>query len=351
MSTRHPKYLLKKEDTLQSITQLFAIEESVWKKYHNNICGLDHIIHNKIPKHVKEIFLLPELWSKEAEVNNIVEKKAKLQTKEIQSSRILDLNIYPQISKLSQNYWFRYILKTNEGQTDIYHKMKIVFSHRESNSNSVYIIDKISDTYINGKLPNLCMEELAHETGKVFYPIIIELGKNFQLDSIRNHEEIKARWKNSILPHVSLRYSGEIVQKYLSKMALVIESKNQLEELFRKDLFIQNLFNVYYGDMSQYKKLSTVNFPLGKFTTIPFSINSELDEYLTTKGDIRITQEGVKLRKVSLSQANFVEDDSIRYQSSALLDKNTKLLKESVSEWNFSDEEKIIKLIIRKAQE
>lgn len=351
MSTRHPKYILKKEDTLQIITQLFGIEESIWKQYHNNMCRLDHIIRDKIPEHVKDIFLLPELWYKETELNNILEKKAEFRTKDIQINRIPDLNLYPKTDKFSQSYWFRYILKTNGDQTDIYHKMKIVFSHKESNSNSVYIIDKISDTYINDELPNLCMEEFASETGKVFYPIIIELGEDRQLHSIHNHKEIEARWRNNILPGISLRYDGEIVRKYLDKMNQIIESKDQLEEVFRKDLFIQNLFGVYYGDMRQYKRTSTISFPLGKFTSIPFSVNSKLDEYLTTKGDIGITQEGVKLRRIRLSEDTFLEDDSVQYRSRALLDKNTTLLKESVSEWSFLNEHKTIQLIIRQTQE
>lgn len=71
MKKPHPKYKIKPNDTLQSITKLFGVKEGVWKMYHNNMCRLDDIIRDTLPKHLDEIYLLPELWNKEKGLNNI----------------------------------------------------------------------------------------------------------------------------------------------------------------------------------------------------------------------------------------------------------------------------------------
>lgn len=59
MKTLHPKYKIKEGDTIQTITRLFEVEESVWLRYHNNMCRLNHIIRDHIPSELKEIYLLP----------------------------------------------------------------------------------------------------------------------------------------------------------------------------------------------------------------------------------------------------------------------------------------------------
>lgn len=352
MTTRHPKYILKKGDTLQTLTQLFEIEEIIWKQYHNRMCRLDHIIRDKIPEHIKEIFLSPELWNRTIALNQTSylkeQSKTEIHKKDIRISPLVTgWAIYPNLGKINQAYWYRFIIIESGHQTEIRYKLLVRFVREQTDETSLFIIDRISDVYINDKLPDLCMEELAYETGKVFYPLVVEINKKGKLIGIRNYEEIVRRWQKNILPFIKLRYSGKIADIYLARMNKVIASQSMVENVLKKDMFFNFYFSaVYRSYSSEFKTEDQILFPIGEYAPIVFDTKLELKRELTPKGYKEICQKGVALQKAAMNTDEFTEDVTSTYSASITLEADSNLIKEAIAEWNLDAGRRKVKLIL-----
>lgn len=340
----HPKYNIKEGDTLQKVTDLFGIEESIWKGYHNNMCRLDDIIRDTLPKHLEEIFLLPELWDKELnlshistnneEVNHDTTRKVRVQNTKSGQKQLTNWAIYPRLNKLNHAYWFRYIIEDKKSVTEVKYKVLVRHIRQETEETDLYLINRISDVYINDELPNLCMDELAYETGKVFYTMVVEIDKKAQRVALRNYEQIKNKWINTIRPYVVLRYGGEVGNRYLTQMDKVIGDKNRIEEIFKNDLFIQLYFGTFYHSYSQEFEIDkTVEFSTGS-TPSYFNVNCKLNRNFTEKGYKEIIQNGIGLSRCDTITESFVEDKDTTYSARILLEPITNYPREALVEWN-----------------
>lgn len=352
MHKPHPKYKIQENDTIQSITERFGIEKDVWLRYHNNSCRLSDIIRKDIPSHLEEIFLLPELWDRAILLNQISSLKEQFQPriyqKDLEQPILLSSwAIYPALRKMNQAYWYRHIIAESSLQTEIRYKILVQFLREQTDETSLLIIDRISDVYINDKLPDLSMEELAYEAGKVFYPLVVEVDKKGNLIGIRNYEQIANRWKKDILPPIQLRYSGKIVNTYLERMGKVIACQSSMEDVLKKDLFFNFYFSTVYRNYSpEFKTEDRILFPIGDYAPITFDTKLELKRELTPKGYKEICHKGIALQKAAMNTDEFIEDQNNTYSANITLETSSNLIKEAVAEWNLDAGSRIIKLIL-----
>lgn len=357
MKPRHPKYTIKPEDTLQSITKLFGVEVDIWKRYHNSMCRLDDIIRDELPKHLGDIYLLPELWEKEISLNHTsinneeaghnVTRGGGVQSKKSEQKLLTNWAIYPRWNYLNHAYWFRYILEEGASRTEIRYKIHVCNLAQESEDTTLCLINRVSDVYINDELPNLCMDELAYETGKVFYPMVIEITKKSEWVALRNYEQIQNNWINTVRPYVELRFGGEIGEKYLARIDKAIGRKDEVEEIFRNELFIRFYFNTFYHSYSpEFEINRVVYFPLEGDMSGYFGITCKLDRTLNGKGYKRVTQNGISLIKIGDTPDGYTEDGQINYKAEILLNAHTNHVQEASAEWHYAGGQKKIKLVL-----
>lgn len=356
MRKYHPKYIIQQGDALQTITQRFGVAEDIWKQYHNNMCRLDDVIKDALPQHLKEIYLLPELWEREpgfnsASANNeaaAFKIKEGIQNKDNKRQLLTSWAVYPRADSLNHAYWFRYIIEDEETETEIRYKILVRYIQQEKENTSLYLIHRISGVYINDDLPTLCMDELAYETGQVFYPMVVEVDEKAQWVALRNYQQIKKNWFNTVRPSVGLRFAGDIGLKYLARMDKVMESKDRMEEILKKDLFFRFYFGTFYHSYSQQFETDRVlEFHAGNSSPVLFKVKCRLNRNLTDKGYKEITQTGAGITcDVSEEQDKFTEVGQTFYSARILLEAKTNCVREAEAEWITEDTRRKTKLIL-----
>lgn len=344
---QYPMYKVRKNDTIQSVSELFGLDAAIWKKYHNDKCRLSHAIIDVLPENLVEIYLHPDLWNKEITLN-----QKKKETKVF--PKLTDWIIYPRSMDLEKAYWFQYIIQEKNTRTGIRYKMLIRFIGEETESTSLYLIHRISNVYINDELPHLCMDELAYEAGKVLYPMIIEINEQAEWTRLRNYTQIKERWIREIRPYIALRYSGETVDNYLKKMNSVINSQSMLENVLKNELFFRFYFGTvyrnYWGDKNEnaptYINEDSIYFPLGNNFPSRFRVISRINRTPTVKGWQEIRQEGAGLSRPSENGETPLEDTQYIYTARFLLERRTNTINEAIAEWKAEKEQQNVSLIL-----
>lgn len=269
-----------------------------------------------------------------------------MQNESITNKQLKNWNIYPRSQTLNHAYWFRYILEDEKSKTEIHYKILVRYLREGTGETDLYFIHRISDVYINDELPDLCMDELAYETGKVFYPMVIEIDKKNQWVELRNYTQIKDNWINTVRPFVQLRFGGEIGEKYLARMDNVIQSKHSIEEAFKNDLFFRFYFNTFYHSYSQKFEIDRVlEFPVGKDSLSYFKTKCSLNRNLTDRGYKEITQNGISVIK-STSGEEYMPDNQFTYSAKILLETKTNYVKEAMAEWRSDQRQQKTTLIL-----
>lgn len=296
MQKQHPKYKIKEGDTIQRITSLFGIEQDIWTRYHNNMCRLEHVIRKNFPSELEEIYLLPELWEKEDDLNQMLSVKELSEKKINQRVSFGYQNTLPMKACWEVlNYGVMLALFDNEKVNTIKYEVSIKWIAKEENEHIIEI-DRISNTYINDQEPDLMAEVLAVKTASALYPLELVVTRADGIIGINNFEKIQKRWKN-IKQEIRKYYEGETLEKYLQlNDGIIMDSDSDiLLRSLKNDWFLHGYFNkIYQTYGEEFSFTNKINAPFifdskGIEYTVKQNINNLIDE----RGRINVEMKGI----------------------------------------------------------
>lgn len=278
---QHPKYKIKESDTLQSITELFNIEKTVWIQYHNNMCQLDDIIQECLPGHLEEIYLLPELWENVDDFNSTNQTRHAL------------FNEQEEIILYNKNILFfapyninnRYGVIIDLGENRIHYEVEIKYIGHLTPDVFRISIDR-KQVYINNQEPHFKLYEMADQMAKSIYPLILDINKEKKIQAIANYQDIRQR-STDVQKRLSQYFVGEYANKYIQTFKKHVNNPNTLINHLENELFyqlfflpIQGLYDEQLTRKTQYSHLSEMN------TITIYDLNVELNHRYTESGKI-----------------------------------------------------------------
>jgi len=293
MKAPHPKYRIKKTDTIIVITERFGIAEEIWKRYHNNMCRLDDVINDKLPEHLEEIYLLPELWDRAKELNVIEESFSKASAVSEQISFGYGNTLLMKFCPEAFVYKVALLLTNGSKDNKIEYHVSIKWIEKQED---VFLleINKLYETYkINKQKPDLVADELAIKVASVLYPLELAVTRKDGIIGINNVEEIQKRWDKT--KEEILNYNeGEIVERYIFLNDKVLADEDILLNSLRNDWFLHAYFNnIYQTYTSEYSMDSTIRVPFIFDTEgIEYSVQQTINKDLDRNGHINITIKG-----------------------------------------------------------
>lgn len=293
MKPSHPKYKIKQGDTIQSITAMFGVEFDTWKRYHNNMCRLDDIIHDTLPKQLGEIYLLPDLWEKEEALNKeitngILDGTPRMINFGYDKTLIMMLCPEQFIYKVT-------IQISNNNHTGYIHYYASVRWVKKENLLYTIEINKFPETYIiNGVEADLVADELAIQVASVLYPLELVVTRQDGIVGINNMDEIRKRWVD-IKKKVQDYNEGEILEKYLSLTEKALKDEDALLLSLRNDWFLHTYFNsIYQTYTSDYTIDNSIVVPFVFDTEgVEYKVQQKIDKDIDEKGHINISMKGL----------------------------------------------------------
>lgn len=229
--------------------------------------------------------------------------------------------ILPHLSQLNHAYWYRFIVEEEDSQLELRYKCHLRFIKWKSQSSALLCVERHPDVYINNEFPDLALDQLAYETGRVFYPMIIEIDKQSRWMGIRNKDQIQERWLK-IRTKATQLFTGEEAIRYMERMDDMIASPTALDEVFRDDLFIRFYFNTVYSDHASARETGKqIIFPVGDYAPISFEVHQVEKE--SDRPESREIQQRGTAPKGQTYSADF------------LLETGSNCIREAVAEWNF----------------
>jgi hypothetical protein len=272
---RHPKYKIKPTDTLPSITELFGKEEDVWKQYHNNMCRpLDELIREQMPKTLTEIYLLPELWEKEDELNKLAENEEKRKKRENTKISFGYQNTLLMSQCPDKMMYKVAILIESEGKKTLIEYDTSVRWIKQEELTHIIEINRLPDTYkINKVAPDLVAEELGIKAGTVLYPLQLIVTRQDRVIGIHNVKEIQERW-NKVKEDILYYNEGETIEEYLDLTEQSLQSEETLLACLKNDWFFHTYFNRIY-------QTYTESYSATDIISTPFEFDEKSVEYQT----------------------------------------------------------------------
>lgn len=264
----------------------------------------------------------------------------------VQNNRI---EIPVKLYDVKRQYTFEQKITKGEETTDIRYDFTANFLRNKSDMSMFCRINRISPIYINDEEADLIIDELAYETGKVFYPLVVQMDDFGKFQKIINYTEISERWKKQ-REKISQYFAGDDADKYLALMDQVIRNEAMINKTFRHDLFINTFFAPVYKryPLSAYKKNYDMYFPLaGKARSVIFSIDDTLSDFLTDTGSVEILQSGKCTDERSAFEIEWQYDKAssegqtpveINYTGRYTLEAQSKLIHSIETKWEFTGE-------------
>lgn len=260
MKRQHPKYIVKIGDTLENISEKFGVEESVWKTYHNNMCRLDDIISDKLPKGVQYIYLLPELWNCQAKIN---EKQKDDATKSRNVKFGLDNSIW--IKKIPKKRVYRVKIEYLQRKSSIDYEIEA--ESAPSVEDCLTIKFSKSQYYINSLMPDMVLDEVAVKVADSIYPFFLDLNYSKEYRHIRILEDTYNTWikkKNEI----KKEYIGKIVENYLDRTEASLFSQDLTYKVLNNDVFFGLFTHSIYGGYGDNLMVdSNIRLSLGSYNS------------------------------------------------------------------------------------
>ena len=244
-----------------------------------------------------------------------------------ESQSFVKRNIFPDLLRLNHSYWFRLILTDKEETTEIRYKTVVrLIKPLTQTSVQISIVRMPDDVYINDRPPDMPVDMLAYETGKILYPIDVEINDRMEWRGIKNHEQIIQRWENSE-PDLRRYFAGEEANRYLNRMGEKIASKASLEKIFEKDLFIQVYFRTLYADCT-----SPVTFPVGDYGEVQYEVKTLIN---SEDNDDRkeVMQTGIEIQTQKDPESD--SENKNTYTAKYVLDAQTNCIREMEAEWKW----------------
>lgn len=243
---------------------------------------------------------------------------------------------YPQLGFIDKGYWYRFFLEKDDSKTEIRYKLLIKFIRQQSETSGLVLIDRISDVHINDQLPSRSFDQLAYETGKVFYPLVVEMDTTNNWLNICNHNQIIAKWKQ-ISKQAKLCFSGEEVDRYLSHMDEVIADKEKIKRILEDDLPMQLCFKtIYHPYRSLFETENLIGFSVGDYAPVPFQVKHLLQKNINDNGIDEVLQTGNEIRKNDqIFEQLGIEKVDNTYIAKFVLNTKTQWIQEVEAEWDF----------------
>ena len=210
---------------------------------------------------------------------------------------LLNGDIRPDFPVSGKRYGCVFIFQEGDddaAQTVLKYEVEIrFFKELSERRKRLFRIERISETYINDYLPDLLVDQLAYQTGRVFYPLLIETDYAGKFSGIHNWKEIQERWAG-VREKIELYFKGKEVRKYLELTESILNSKEELDKLFANDLFFHTYFtSIYQNYTSLFMLESEKSYPvMGKINPLKFSVEQQLCKELTDYQAIKIFHTG-----------------------------------------------------------
>lgn len=255
---------------------------------------------------------------------------------------------YPQLGAIDKGYWYRFFLEKDDSKIEIRYKLLIRFIRQQTETSALLLIDRLSDVYINDLQPSRSFDQLAYETGKVFYPLVIEMDTENNWLDIRNYKQIITKWKE-ISGQVRLCFSGEEVDRYLEMMDEIIADKEKIKRILENDLPMHFcLKTIYHPYKRWFETENVINFPVGDYSLVPFQVKHVLHKNIGESGIDEVIQTGYEIRQNDrIFEQMGIEEVDNTYKAKFILDSKTQWIKEAEAEWDFKFPiQKKIKIIL-----
>lgn len=279
--SKHLTYKIRKGDTLESVANTLGIEAQELRRYHNIYCEISDLIEADFKRHLEYLILAPVQSAGDA-----VEKKPK----KVSLGNDYRLPFSPE--QMDESYKVKYTSEAG-GEIDVTEmKISVKWIAADINKYHLFEINRSSDIYINGKMPDTMMDGLAAKTAEVLYPLKIVVDDFGKWIDIYNYTEIDSRWgkvKREILDY----YEGEVVEAYIRETEYPLSSSERLLAVLRSDYFLRTFFNgIHVGYTADYGFQKDLLFPLEKETESIFSVQHKMAPNLDDAGFIKIEQKG-----------------------------------------------------------
>ncbi|WP_374948616.1 hypothetical protein [Mucilaginibacter sp.] len=157
----------------------------------------------------------------------------------------------------------------------------------------LFMIDRVSEVYVNGVIPDLLAEQLAYEAGKVFYPLNIETDERNKFLRVANYNDIKKRWiagRDNLLEY----FTGDMAVKYIGLMDTAVASESSVNAIIASDPFISTYFSGLYKSYSPALGIrQDIVLPFtGMSLKAAYSCDQQISQVLNDFGSIEIRHAG-----------------------------------------------------------
>ena len=178
----------------------------------------------------------------------------------------------------------------NQKKLQIHYEIDVICLEETDDENFIFEIFK-HQIYINEKKPNILIDELSEQCGKVIYPLQLKVNRQGEILKITNQQQIADRWENKKVD-IKQSYNGDEVTLLLQHMDIVIENEKKLTDLIiQRDWFITLFFSpVYNINAIKKKEISLPFIPYAK--GVSYEIKNKIKPHQYKEGDILIKQKG-----------------------------------------------------------
>lgn len=248
----------------------------------------------------------------------------------------------------SRTYGVMIIFTTETIETSLKYEVMVSYVKTITETTRIFKIERVSSVYVNDIVPDTTADELAYEVGKVFYPLMIEVGFDGKFQAVHNYKEILGRWP-AVKDNVLSYFTGEETGNYLKLMEETLYDESEINECFRNDLFISSYFNSIYKSYTKaYQIEEEMSFPVAVRTrSVEFLTTQRVDQDLNDYDAIEIHHEGILSDERTavdinnqldfpLSRMENPDIDTLKgtYKAKYILDQHTKSVEFIIASWH-----------------
>jgi hypothetical protein len=183
------------------------------------------------------------------------------------------------------------VLKFNNA-TKIHFEIIIRSLPQQEDNLHVFEIDR-QQVYVNDKAPDLLIDKLADDLGKILYPLKVVVNTEGFVIAISNLKDIQQRFEKE-KEALHQYYIGEIATAALNKTERIIANEKLLLDSLKNDWFLAVYFSGIYGLKAfDFRIWSTLKLPVFPYKPLTvFKIKREITEQHTEDKSLTIVCSG-----------------------------------------------------------
>lgn len=228
----------------------------------------------------------------------------------------------------SRKYGYMQIFGEGDDAISVKYELEVKYIRTLNGDTRIFELNRLSEVYINSMEPDSIMDQLAYECGKIFYPLLAEVGLNGQFIGIHNAEGLLHRWQQK-KAELKKYYVGEWVEKYMALMDRTMGSSEKISDSFRNDLLISVLFNPIYKPYTAGLQVTeNLLFPvMNRWGHVSFSVTQTVEPFTDEYGQIILNHTG---------ETNHENPEWIAgsYSAAYTLSPQTKSIESLVAKWS-----------------